>query len=123
MGRFQEFRVGGLHPDTGQIHRRGHQAVPARMPALNAQAVPGALPQGHQVGGRSTSSSSSSPNRWAWRGSPRTLYVPDPPPPPLRCPRAWIARQGRCSERSTAVDTYIRPADAWTDNPLRHVGL
>ncbi len=40
-----------------------------------------------------------------------------------RVPRAWIARQGRWSERSTAVDSYIRPADAWTDNPLRHLGL
>lgn len=40
-----------------------------------------------------------------------------------RVPRAWIARQGRWSEKSTAVDTYIRPADAWADNPMRHVGL
>lgn len=40
-----------------------------------------------------------------------------------KVPRAWIARQGRWTERSTAVDAYIRPADAWTDNPLRHVGL
>ncbi|WP_436892293.1 hypothetical protein [Nocardiopsis dassonvillei] len=40
-----------------------------------------------------------------------------------RVPRAWIARQGRWAERSTAIDAYIRPADAWTDNPLRHVGL
>ena len=38
-------------------------------------------------------------------------------------PRAWIARQGRWSEKSTAVDTYIRPADAWRDNPIRKVGL
>ncbi|MEU0240812.1 tyrosine-type recombinase/integrase [Nocardiopsis sp. NPDC006198] len=38
-------------------------------------------------------------------------------------PRAWIARQGRWSEASTAVDTYIRPADAWRDNPIRKVGL
>lgn len=38
-------------------------------------------------------------------------------------PRAWIARQGRWSEQSTAVDSYIRPADAWRDNPLRKVGL
>ncbi|MBB6122179.1 tyrosine-type recombinase/integrase [Nocardiopsis algeriensis] len=40
-----------------------------------------------------------------------------------RVPRAWIARQGRWAERSTAIDTYIRPADAWSDNPLRHLGL
>lgn len=38
-------------------------------------------------------------------------------------PRAWIARQGRWSEQSTAVDSYIRPADAWRDNPMRKVGL
>lgn len=38
-------------------------------------------------------------------------------------PRAWIARQGRWSEKSTAVDSYIRPADAWRDNPMRKVGL
>ncbi|MFD3685468.1 tyrosine-type recombinase/integrase [Nocardiopsis sp. NPDC058631] len=38
-------------------------------------------------------------------------------------PRAWIARQGRWSEASTAVDSYIRPADAWRDNPMRKVGL
>lgn len=38
-------------------------------------------------------------------------------------PRAWIARQGRWSEKSTAVDSYIRPADAWRDNPMRRVGL
>ncbi|MGW9351717.1 tyrosine-type recombinase/integrase [Nocardiopsis flavescens] len=40
-----------------------------------------------------------------------------------RVPRAWIARQGRWAERSTAVDSYIRPADAWSDNPMREVGL
>ncbi|OOC56878.1 integrase [Nocardiopsis sinuspersici] len=38
-------------------------------------------------------------------------------------PRAWIARQGRWTEKSTAVDSYIRPADAWRDNPMRRVGL
>ncbi|MBB5495798.1 tyrosine-type recombinase/integrase [Nocardiopsis metallicus] len=38
-------------------------------------------------------------------------------------PRAWIARQGRWSERSTAIDAYIRPTDAWRDNPMRRVGL
>ena len=38
-------------------------------------------------------------------------------------PRAWIARQGRWSEQSTAIDSYIRPADAWRDNPMRKVGL
>ncbi|WP_017596448.1 tyrosine-type recombinase/integrase [Nocardiopsis potens] len=37
--------------------------------------------------------------------------------------RAWIARQGRWSERSTAVDTYIRPAEMWANHPLRHIGL
>ncbi|MEY9212011.1 tyrosine-type recombinase/integrase [Thermobifida halotolerans] len=40
-----------------------------------------------------------------------------------RVPRAHIARQGRWSLRSPVVDTYIRPADAWNDNPIRHVGL
>lgn len=40
-----------------------------------------------------------------------------------RVPRAHIARQGRWSPNSSVVDTYIRPADAWNDNPMRHVGL
>ena len=40
-----------------------------------------------------------------------------------RCPRAWIARQGRWSEKSTEVDSYVRPADAWRDNPIRKVGV
>ncbi|QOS58149.1 tyrosine-type recombinase/integrase [Thermobifida fusca] len=40
-----------------------------------------------------------------------------------RVPRAYIARQGRWSPNSSVVDTYIRPADAWHDNPMRHVGL
>ncbi|MBV2366576.1 hypothetical protein [Streptomonospora nanhaiensis] len=31
--------------------------------------------------------------------------------------RADIARQGRWQPTSIAVDTYIRPADAWRDNP------
>src|SRR5699024_2776452 len=36
-------------------------------------------------------------------------------------PRAWIARQGRWCAKSTAVDSYIRPAHAWRDNPMRRV--
>ena len=38
-------------------------------------------------------------------------------------PRAQIAFQGRWEPKSTAVDAYIRPADAWRDNPMRKVGL
>lgn len=38
-------------------------------------------------------------------------------------PRAWITRQGRWSPTSTAVDAYIRPADAWENNPMRRLGL
>src|SRR5699024_1078155 len=38
-------------------------------------------------------------------------------------PRAQIAHQGRWEPQSTAVDSYIRPADAWRDNPMRRVGL
>lgn len=38
-------------------------------------------------------------------------------------PRAQIAFQGRWEPKSTAVDAYIRPADAWRDNPMRRVGL
>lgn len=37
--------------------------------------------------------------------------------------RAWIAQQGRWSETSTAVDTYIRPVDMWKNHPLRNIGL
>jgi integrase len=37
--------------------------------------------------------------------------------------RADIARQGRWQPTSTAVDSYIRPADAWKDNPIRKTGI
>ncbi|MFE1400310.1 integrase [Nocardiopsis dassonvillei] len=38
-------------------------------------------------------------------------------------PRAQIARHGRWEPTSTAVDTYIRPAEGWEHNPMRRVGL